>query len=102
MINVLQPAENRLSYIVRAIIELCKGHSNAIGTVTLAANAASTTVPAPTCSETSVPLLTPMTAHASAEFGNGTIYVTPGRESFVITHANSSQTDRTFGFYIAS
>lgn len=101
MIQTLQPSERDIGTIVRAIIELCKGHSNAIGAITLVANATTTTVPAPTCSDTSIPLLIPQTAHAAAEIGNGTLYVTAGRESFIITHANNGQTDRTFGWYVA-
>lgn len=100
-IQTLQPSERDIGVIVRTIIELCKGRSNAIGTVTLTANAAATTVPAPTCSDTSHVLLTPLTAHAAAELGNGTLYVNAGREIFTITHANNGQTDRAFGFYIA-
>jgi hypothetical protein len=101
MIQTPQPSERDPAVIVRTVIELCKGHSNAIGSVTLAANATTTTVPAPTCSETSIPQLTPQTPHAAAEIGNGTLYVTAGREAFTINHANNSQTDRTFGWYVA-
>lgn len=101
MIQTPQPSERNLGTLVRTIIELCKGHTNAIGTITLTANAASTTVSAPTCSETSVPMLSPFTANAAAEVGNGTISVAPGREAFVITHANNAQTNRTFGWHVA-
>lgn len=101
MIQTLQPSERDLAAIVSTIIELCKGHSNAIGSVTLNANATTTTVSAPTSSETSIPQLTPQTVNAAAEIGNGTLYVIAGRESFTITHANNGQTDRTFGWYVA-
>lgn len=102
MINTLQPSEVDVSKIVRTIIELCKGHSNSIGSVTLTANTTTTTVQAPTCSETSVVLFSERTPNAAAERGNGTMYVTPGRAQFVITHANNGQTDRVFGWYVAS
>lgn len=102
MIQTLQPSETSLTTIVRTIIELCKGHSNSIGTTTLASGTTTTTVQAPTCSETSVVIFSERTANAAAERGNGTMYVTPGRGQFVITHANNSQTDRTFGWYVAS
>jgi hypothetical protein len=101
-IQTLQASERDIGGVVRTVIELCKGRSNANGTVTLTANATTTTVPAPTCSENSVPLLEPFTANAAVEKGNGTMFVTPGRESFVITHANNGQTDRTFGWHVAS
>jgi len=42
---------------------------------TLGVSAASTTVPAKNCGAGSVVLLSPLTAHAAAELGNGTIFV---------------------------
>lgn len=102
MIQTLQPTETNLTTIVRTIIELCKGHSNSTGTVTLTSGATTTTVQSPTCSETSVVFFSERTANAAAERGNGTMYVTPGRGQFIITHANNSQSDRTFGWHVAS
>jgi hypothetical protein len=86
--------------VAQAIRQLQQGRSNAAGLVTLAINTTTTTVTATNCATGSVPLLTPMTAHASAEFGNGTIYISAvNNGSFVITHANNSQNDRTFRFF---
>jgi len=82
----------------RAIQHLAQGRSNATGSFALTANATTTTVPAINCGPESVVLLSPLTAHASAEIGNGTIYCAPGVSEFTVTHANNSQTDRTFGF----
>jgi hypothetical protein len=82
-----------------AINELAKGRSNAVGTLTLTANAGSTTVAAVNCGAGSVVLLSPLTAHAAAEIGNGTIYVgMVANKSFTLTHANNAQVDRTFGY----
>jgi hypothetical protein len=82
-----------------AINELAKGRSNAVGTVTLAPGAASTTVPAKNCGAGSVVLLSPLTAHAAAEIGNGTIFVSAvANGAFTLAHANNAQNDRTFGF----
>jgi hypothetical protein len=82
-----------------AINELAKGRSNAVGTVTLAVGAASTTVPAKNCGAGSVVLLSPLTAHAAAELAAGTLYVgAVANGAFTLTHANNAQTDRTFGF----
>jgi len=86
--------------IVLAIQQLAAGRSNATGTVTLTTGAATTTV-TPTQTGTiaagSTPILTPTTANAAAEVGNGTMYVSAvANGSFTITHANSATTGRTF------
>lgn len=96
-VGIVGRDEKDLSKFAFAIQQLAEGRSNATGTVTLTANAATTTVTAPTCGAGSAPLLIPTTAHAAAEVGNGTIYIgTISNGSFVITHANNSQTDRIF------
>lgn len=93
------PDEKDLRRYAYAIQELSSGRSNASKTVTLAANATSTVVNFDNCSAESIPLLVPMTAHAAAEMGAGTVYVSAvANRSFTITHANNAQTDRTFGF----
>jgi hypothetical protein len=77
--------------------ELFEGRSNTVGRFTLTANAASTTVTAANCGVGSTVLLTPTSAHAAAEVGNGTIYVSAvANGSFTLTHASNSQADRTF------
>ena len=93
--NVPIPTEQDPYKIVRAVRELFE--SNAVGNFTLTANAASTTVTAANCGAASTVLLTPTSAHAAAEVGSGTIYVSAvANGSFTLTHANNSQTDRTF------
>jgi hypothetical protein len=95
--NVPIPTEQDPYKIVRAVRELFEGRSNAVGRFTLAANAASTTVTAANCGAASTVLLTPTSAHAAAEVGSGTIYVSAvANGSFTLTHANNSQADRTF------
>jgi len=97
----LAPGETNAGRIVAAIRQLIAGRSNAAGAVTLNANATSTTVVAPNCAAGSEIFLFPRSANAAAEVKNGTIYV-PGanvaNRSFVITHANNAQTDRTFSY----
>lgn len=84
---------------LRSIQQLSAGRSNAVGSVTLAASAATTTVIDPNCAAGSTPIFTPTTAHAAAEQGAGTMYVSAvANQSFTITHANNSQTDRTFRY----
>jgi|SRR6185312_16831274 len=88
--------------IATALNQAIKGKLNCVGTVTLAANVASTVVNDALVGVGSVVLLFPQTAHAAVELGNGTIYAAPGdyvtKTSFTLTHANNSQTDRVFGW----
>lgn len=93
--------EKDITQIVRAIRDLFMGRSNAMGTVTLTANAATTTVIAPNIGDQSVIHLTPRTANAAAALA--TTYITaanttPGQ--FIINHANNAQVDKTFGYSI--
>jgi hypothetical protein len=82
--------------LVQSIRDLFAGRSNAVGTVTLTANAASTTVAALNVGASSRVFLSPTTANASAEFGNGTIRISAVTSGgFTITHANNAQNDRT-------
>lgn len=95
-INLAQ-GERSLDRIVQAIRQIMQGRDNASGTVTLTANAATTTVQAPNCASGSSVFLTPKTANAAAEYGGGTIYVSSVLNgSFTITHANTAATDKTF------
>lgn len=85
------------------INNIMRGKVNATGTVTLTANAATTTVTDFRATPECVILLMPTTANASAEQGAGTIYISSRSASdnqFVITHANNAQTDRTFDYVI--
>jgi hypothetical protein len=96
---VLSPDEQDRRKVNTAINQLAQGRSNAAGTVTLAVNQAGTTVPAQNCGAGSVVLLSALTAHAAAEIGNGTIWVSAvAKGSFTLAHANNAQNDRTFGW----
>jgi hypothetical protein len=89
--------ETDLRKIVIALQQLAAGRSNAVGSVTLATGAPSTTVTTPNCAAGSTPILTPASAVAATELGNGTIYVSAvSNGTFTITHANSATTGRTF------
>jgi len=85
--------------VIRTVQQLAAGRSNAVGTVTLAVSAATTTVTDMNCSAGSVPLLVPATADAATEDGAGTRYIpaaTITNGAFVIHHANSAVADRTY------
>lgn len=92
--------ETDLKIIIQAIQQLSAGRSNAVGTVTLAvAPATSTTVTSRNCASGTVPILVPTTANAAAAMSG--VYVptaTIGNGTFVIQHASSAQTDRTYLF----
>jgi hypothetical protein len=91
--------ERDLYRIVTAIRQLFEGRSNAVGSFTLAAGATTTTVTANNCGAGSTVLLTPTTAHAAAEIAAGGMYVSAvANKSFTVTHANNSQSDRTFQY----
>ena len=90
-------AETDLKKVILALQQLAAGRSNAVGTVTLATGASTTTVSDPNCAAATVPLLTPATANAAAEVGNGTMYVSAvSNGSFTIIHTNSATAGRTF------
>jgi hypothetical protein len=95
----LSPSETQLYIIVNAVRQLMQGRSNAAGSVTLAASAASTTVSAPNCAGGAQVFLFPRTLHAAAELAAGTCYVSAiAAGTFTVTHANNPQLDRTFSY----
>lgn len=97
----LAAGETLLPRVVAAVRGLAAGRSNAAGHVTLAANAATTTVKAPNCGADSEVFLFQKSANAAAEIGSGTIYILPANITagqFIITHANNAQDDRTFSY----
>jgi hypothetical protein len=95
---VLSSDEANQRKINDAINQYAQGRSNAVGTFTLTASATTTTVPAPTCGVGSFVLLSPQTAHAANDMA--TTSVVAGKGQFVVTHANNSRVDRTFGFAV--
>ncbi|WP_431014560.1 hypothetical protein [Bradyrhizobium pachyrhizi] len=90
--------EKDLSQYALSLQQLASGRSNATGSVTLAAGAASTVVSAINCGPGSAVFLFPRTANAAAAL-SGTFVGTVSKQSFTISHANNAQTDRTF-FYV--
>lgn len=92
-------AEKDPSKFAIAIQQLFAGRSNACGSVTLAAGAGSTVVPAINCAAQCSVFLFPKTANGAA--GAATTFVSSvGRQTFTISHANNGQTDRSF-FWVA-
>ncbi len=73
-----------------------QGRLDCTFSLTLTANAASTTIIDSRISLSTAVLAMPTTANAAAEIGNGTMYFTPTAGQCVVTHANNAQADRTF------
>ena len=92
-------AEKDPAKFALAIQQLYAGRSNATGSVTLAAGAASTVVPAPNCAAGSAVFLFPKTANAAAALAT-TFVGSVGKQTFTVSHANNVQTDRSF-FWVA-
>lgn len=94
---IVQREEKDLTKFALAVQQLAAGRSNAVGECTLTASDTSTVVTAVNCGPESVVLLSPLTANAAAAVA--TTYVSAvAAGSFTLTHANNSQTDKTFGF----
>ena len=86
--------------VATAVNNLIDGKINATGSVTLTNSATSTTVNDIRSSADSVILFMPTSADSAAELSGGSMYVsTRSKQSFVITHANSTNT-RTFSYII--
>ena len=101
--NEIPPGGTQLRDMVHAINQLIRGRGNNVDSVTLTANDTTTTVTPDVRIMNSAAkiLLTPTTANAAAEQGNGTMYVSEvTRTTFTITHANNAQADRTFQYAI--
>ena len=101
--TVLLPAitETDQKKINLSIQQLGAGRSNAVGAVTLTANAASTVVSDNNVAVGSTISLMPTTANAAAALA--TTYIptaTIVNKSFTITHANNAQVDKTFRYAI--
>ena len=79
----------------RTVNKVLQGKTNNFGSVTLTANAASTTLTDIRIGINSVILLQPTTANAAAALAT-TYFGTPGDGTVVINHANNAQADRSF------
>jgi hypothetical protein len=85
--------------LANGVNSLRDGKINATGSATLAASATSTAVTDVRVGADSVLLLMPTTANAAGALA--TTYIgTVAKQSFTISHANNSQTDRTFKYAI--
>ena len=96
-LSLLELNQQRINTVIQQLIE---GRSNATGTVTLSTGVTSTTVTAPTCGASSVVKLNPQTLNAAAAYATSCVKSTDvSAKQFIITHASSSTTDRTFSWF---
>lgn len=73
------------------------GRLNNVDEITLTISVATTTITDKRIGAETTLVLVPKTANASAEFGNGTIYIdTFAGGTAVIHHANNANADRTY------
>ena len=91
--------------LAQAINNLLQGKIFSVGEVTLAANAASTTVDDRRIGNESIILFMPLTANAARATGWNAMHVKttdfdPLNLQFTINHANNAQTDRDYRYVI--
>ena len=85
--------------LANGVNSLRDGKINATGSVTLATSATSTAVTDARVGADTIVLLMPTTANAAGALA--TTYIgTVAKQSFTITHANNSQSDRTFKYAV--
>jgi|TARA_R110002020_G_scaffold12903_1_gene46855 hypothetical protein len=83
--------------VAQAVNLLIDGKTNGRGSFTLTASSATSVISDFRVGEDSIISMTPITSNAAAEVGAGTMFVSARADSsFTITHANNSQSDRTF------
>ena len=94
-----QDEEFHRRQISQSVNQMLTGKTNNVLDFTATASAASTTITDARIGVNTALIFTPTSANASAEIGAGTIYVSSASRvngSVAVTHANNSQTDRTF------
>ena len=92
-----------LRKIAEAVNGIDEGRVSSNGSATLTASSATTVVTDRRVGKDSVILFDPRTANAATELYGATMYVSavaPRSSTFTITHANNSQTDRTFKYIV--
>ena len=94
---VLHPLETDPKKIALVVRQLAEGRSNAGGTVTLTANATTTTVTAPNIGPDSEIHLTAKTANAAAVIA-ATYVSSKAIGTFTVTHTSNGNTDKTFAW----
>ena len=101
--QILSPTWTNINEQVRKIVltvnNIARGKTNNTGSVTLTANAASTTLSDIRIGINSVITLQPTTANAATAIAS-TYLSSPVDSAVTINHTNNAQTDRTFKYVI--
>ena len=93
------PSEINIVRVVRYIIDLFQGRSNAVGEFTLSNTANTTIVTAINCGEGSKPQWTPTTPNAATESASGVMYTSSvERGQFTVFHSIVNANDRLFHY----
>jgi len=103
LVKSFEEVTRALKNIITVVNRMNRGGISCTGEVTLTANAATTTLTDDRLAVGSVLVFDPMTANAATELYGGTMYILEANrnnKSWVITHANNAQTDRTFVYAI--
>ena len=105
-----RPASNDVSSLVRHMADVARGvrllfqgKTNNTGSITLTANASTTTLTDPRLTVDSVLAFDPLTANAAAELAAGTFYTLAANRNnltWTLTHTNAASTDRTFRYVV--
>lgn len=96
-LNLIRPGDGGDQRLFEQIEALLNGYARNSGTLTLTANAASTTVSDARFQSSQIPVLVAMTANAAVALA--TTYVSArGAGQFTLAHANNAQVDKTFGY----
>ncbi len=85
--------------IATVVQNIMQGKMNVVGSLTLAANAATTTLMDHRIGANSSILLMPTTSDAAAALG-GVYFTGFGDGTCTVNHANNAQTDRTFKYSV--
>ena len=95
----IDDASNYMRRMWESLQATRRGKIECVTSLTLTAGAATTTLTDFRLSPQSVVVFDPKTANAAAEIYGGTMYVLTanrGDGSWIVTHANNAQVDRTF------
>lgn len=95
----LQDEKQHRTIIAQALNGAIQGKTNNTGTLTLRANQTTTTVVDPRAGNISTILLSPRTANAAGATAN-TYVSSKLNGSFILTHANTAATDKTFDYTV--
>lgn len=98
-IQALVPQSATPLQIATTTNELLKGRANNVGSVTLTANATTTTLSDIRIKQTMTAVLIPRTANAAAAMTN--VYISAVADGTItLTHSNTATVDRTFDYVL--